>query len=118
LSYDLTLSNDKVIRFTYTPNTSSNPALSHNIEKLYDAKGQLYVENIYNGDDRVTSQKYGSGFVQYEYTRLVAPTNPNVTINTPFIQTKVTNRAGVVTRYTYNNRLATLERKIYDQIGN
>jgi len=59
--YDLasiTLTNSgatKTIVFEYS---TGSDALAHNIVRMYDAKGQLYVENTYDAGDRVATQKY------------------------------------------------------------
>ncbi len=69
--YDLasiTLTNSgatKTIVFEYSTGTD---ALAHNIVKMYDAKGQLYVENTYDTNDRVATQKYGTETLGYTYT--------------------------------------------------
>ena len=92
-------SESKVVNFTYST--------GHNIHTLKDAKGQTYVTNIYNSDNRVTSQVYGSGTVQYNYTT----TSGRVATNT------VTNANGVQTKYTYDSNGNTTKREIYDTTG-
>ena len=92
-------SGSKTVSFTYTG--------SHNIATLTDAKGQVYVSNAYNADNRVTSQAYGSGTVSYAYTL----SGSRVATNT------VTNANGVQTKYTYDSNGNTTKREIYDSAG-
>jgi YD repeat-containing protein len=57
----------KTIRFTYFTNTGDSN-LDHNLSKLIDSNEQIYVENIYDANDRVLSQKYGDHIGSYNYT--------------------------------------------------
>ncbi len=56
----------KTIGFNYT--TVNADDLGHNMTKLTDANGHIYVENEYNYLDRVATQRYGSGTLTYTYT--------------------------------------------------
>lgn len=58
---------DKTISFTYFAHTGDNN-LDHNIKKLIDSKGQVYVENTYDTNDRVLTQKYGNDTGSFLYT--------------------------------------------------
>jgi YD repeat-containing protein len=55
-----------MLGFGYTQNSSG--ALAHDLARLTDAAGHVYVENSYDSDDRVVSQRYGTGTISYEYT--------------------------------------------------
>lgn len=92
----------KTISYTYDT--------SHNILTLTDSKGQIYVNNVYDVNNRVTSQKYGTGMVNYTYT-LTGSTTPSV------FQNDVINANGVHTKYTYDTSGNTTKREIYDNIG-
>ncbi len=83
----------KTVSYQYTK-VGGNQILSHNISKLVDAKGQTYVENTYDTNDRVTAQKFGDGTLTYAY--VLDATNKYVT------KTTVTNKRGTVTEYTYD----------------
>jgi RHS repeat-associated protein len=80
----------KTIGFEYSTNTTD--PLSHNIVKLIDAKGQIYVENTYTAEDRVATQKYGSASFGYTYTL----SGSQITQNT------VLDKLGNRTDYTYD----------------
>jgi hypothetical protein len=41
--------------------------LAHNIIKLIDSENNIYVENTYDSEDRVSSQKYGNASINYTY---------------------------------------------------
>jgi YD repeat-containing protein len=58
---------EKNISFTYTKD-ETEPKLAHNIKTMTDSKGQVYVTNTYDENDRVTSQIYGDGSGSYDYT--------------------------------------------------
>lgn len=85
---------EKTVSFGYS-SAEGNPALSHNLSKLIDAKGQTYVENVYDQNDRVISQKYGSGTLSYGY---VTGTGGQVEKNV------ATDRNGNVTEYVFDAR--------------
>lgn len=57
---------DREISFTYT--IADSYENSHNIVKLIDSEQNIYVENTYDDNDRITSQKYGNGTIYYNYT--------------------------------------------------
>ncbi|PZM85607.1 hypothetical protein DLH72_01870 [Candidatus Gracilibacteria bacterium] len=87
----------KEIKFTYTKNPDEK--LAHNIVKLYDLNGNVYVENSYE-ENRVISQKYGDGTINYLYTLDSGGEYVN--------QNKVTNKSGNVTIYNYDKNGNTL----------
>lgn len=80
----------KTIGFEYSTGTAD--PLSHNITKLIDAKGQIYVENSYDAGDRVATQRYGSASLGYTYTL----SGSQITQNT------VLDKLGNRTDYTYD----------------
>ena len=41
--------------------------LAHNVTALIDAKGVKYVENVYDPNDRVSSQRFGGSVGFFEY---------------------------------------------------
>lgn len=80
----------KTIGFEYS--TDLTDPLSHNITRLIDAKGQVYVENTYTPEDRVATQKYGAASLGYTYTL----SGSQITQNT------VLDKLGNRTDYTYD----------------
>lgn len=80
----------KIIRFEYSTNTTD--PLSHNITKLIDTKGQVYVENTYTPEDRVATQKYGTASLGYTYTLS----------GSAIIQNTVLDKLGNRTDYAYD----------------
>ncbi len=60
---------------------------SHNLLTITDSKGQRFVTNQYDSQERVTQQTLGSGMYAFTYG-----------VNT----TTVTDRKGTVTKYTFN----------------
>jgi len=41
--------------------------VNHNLKTITDAKSQMYLENFYDSQDRVESQRYGGGLVFFTY---------------------------------------------------
>ncbi len=72
-----------------------------------DSKGQTYVTNTYDANNRVTSQAYGSGTTSYAYVLAGSAVSTNT----------VTNANGVQTRYTYDTNGNTTKREIFDKTG-
>lgn len=97
----------KTISYTYDAN--------HNIATLTDSKGQVYVNNTFDANGRVTSQKYGTGTVNYVYT-LTGSTAPGASAQSVY-QNDVTNANGVHTQYTYDSNENTVKREIFDSVG-
>lgn len=81
----------KTINFEYS--TGATGSLMHNITKLFDSKGQVYVSNIYDSGDRVTAQTYGSGTLTYAYTLSGSVITKNTVID----------KLGHKTEYSYNS---------------
>ncbi|MDD4151812.1 MAG: DUF6531 domain-containing protein, partial [Candidatus Gracilibacteria bacterium] len=99
--------NFKEIKFEYI-SENANDKLNHNITKLVDSKGQTYVENTYDENDRVISQKYGNGTVNYAY---------NLDVNGKVIKNNVINRNGVKTEYLFDKNGNTISRKVETDNG-
>ena len=106
----------KTISFTYYTNTGDNN-LDHNIRKLIDSKNQVYVENTYDANDRVISQKYGNDVGSYVYTLADIHEDDTLTtvgtgqvIGTYVVKNRATNRNGKVTEYTYDRMGNVLSR--------
>lgn len=98
----------KTIRFTYFTNTGDSN-LDHNIRTLIDSKGQVYVENTYDTNDRVLTQKYGNDTGSYTYTLADIHEDDTQTtlgtgkvIGTYVAKNRATNRNGQVTEYVYD----------------
>jgi RHS repeat-associated protein len=93
------------------------PELRHNIIRVEDAKGQVYLENKYDQDPaspgyaRITEQLYGDYLYQFQYTPLQwVP--PNVLyINIPAIRIEVMNPDFGLETYTFNYRGDLLDRR-------
>lgn len=83
----------KTISYTYSK-VAGNETLSHNLKTLVDARGQTYVDNTFDANDRVISQVFGNGTLNYVYEMDAG--------NTYVAKTTVTNRLGTVTDYQYN----------------
>lgn len=109
-------SETKTIGFTYLSNTGDDN-LDHNIKRLIDSKGQIYVENTYDTNDRVLSQKYGNDTGSYVYTLADIHEDDTPTtigtgkvIGTYVAKNRATNRNGKITDYTYDRMGNVTER--------
>ncbi len=80
----------KTIGFEYS--TTSSGTLAHNLTRLIDAKGQVYVTNTYDTGDHVATQKYGTGTLTYTYTLSGSAITKNTVID----------RLGHKTEYSYD----------------
>lgn len=110
-------SDTKLIGFTY--DTSSDPSLAHNIATMTDARGGVYVKNVYDADDRIVAQTYGSGSGSYEYVLGdFHADDTHTTVGTGevvghYISTlRATNRRGIVTEYVYDRYGSMLLRSV------
>jgi len=92
------------IGFTYSTGTTFEDA--HNIVKLIDTKGQIYVENTYE-NDRVKTQKYGSGTLNYTY--ILSPDGKRI------LENQVTDRNGYRIDYSYDTTGNVLLKKIHTE---
>ena len=85
----------KSIDFSYTVwFWPQQEELNHNLKKLVDAKGQVYVENTYDSNDAVVSQKHGADTVNFTYSR-----NGQWAINS----VSVNNARNITTVYNFNS---------------
>ncbi len=82
-------------KFTYSAgNGSDKEKLNHNILTVTDPKGQVFVKNTYNAEDRVSQQVNGTGTIKYAYT--LNSSDQEVDVNT------VTDANGNVTKFTFD----------------
>ncbi|MEF2174967.1 MAG: RHS repeat-associated core domain-containing protein, partial [Candidatus Absconditabacteria bacterium] len=93
----------KTIRFAYSKGFIENNHNS-NMIRLYDAMGNLYVENNYS-EDRVVIQHFGDGNLTYRYE----------TSGSYIVATTVIDKEGNKTRYEYSDSGGVLSKKIYNQ---
>jgi YD repeat-containing protein len=84
---------------------------------MTDSKGQIYVTNIYDSNDRVMSQKYGEHTGSYEYTTQDIHVDDTIdhigigaVIGTYVRHNRVRDRSSNTTDYTYNRMGNVLER--------
>lgn len=94
------------------------PELRHNIIRVEDAQGNVYLENTYDKDPaswsyaKITEQLYGGYLYQYRYTPLQwVPSNP-VYINIPYVSVEMMNPDYGVETYTFNYRGDLLDQRI------
>lgn len=111
------------MRYDYSPDTSS-PLLSHNLAKLTDASGRVYVDNTYDADDRVVSQIYGTGTISYAYTlgNIHADDTPSgvgsgETIGYYVASNLGTNRRGMEVEHVYDRHGNMTSRIVHDPTG-
>lgn len=93
------------------------PELRHNIVRIEDSDGNVYLENTYDQDpaswsySRVTEQLYGGFLSQYKYTQLQwVPPNP-LYLNIPYSRVEVMNPDYSLETYTFNYRGDLLDRR-------
>jgi len=95
----------------------TRPELRHNILRIEDAKGNIYVENTYEQDPasmsyaRVTEQLYGGFLYQFQYTQLQYVPADAVFINIPALRVEVMNPDFGLETYTFNYRGDLLDRR-------
>ena len=92
---------DKEINFTYTIWDTFES--SHNIIKLIDSENNVYVENTYDSEDRVSSQKFGIESIHYTY---ITDVEWNI------IQNSVIDREWNNVIYTYDSSWNTIEKVV------
>src|SRR3989338_5851742 len=78
--------------YTYTP--------EHNMETLIDPKGQAYLTNKYDADDRTIEQNYGGGTFYFSYDE-----QNNVTT--------ITDPKGNITKWTYDPEGDPLKKEVF-----
>ncbi len=79
-------------RFTYTYSSQGDPDLNHNLIRAKDPKGQVWLKNEYDEDDRVVKQYLGADYFTFSYSGSV---------------TTVTDRAGNQRDWTVSGNLPT-----------
>jgi RHS repeat-associated protein len=81
----------RTTRFTYEGSDVRDPLLADNLLSIEDGKGQVYLENVYDAQDRVISQRYGppGSITQFAYL-------PG--------RTTVTDQDGYVVDYDFDGR--------------
>lgn len=93
------------------------PELRHNIVRVEDAQGNVYLENTYERDPaswsyaRVTEQLYGGFLYQFRYTQLQWVPANSVYINIPALRVEVMNPDFGLETYTFNYRGDLLDRR-------
>ncbi|MDD3793571.1 MAG: DUF6531 domain-containing protein [Candidatus Gracilibacteria bacterium] len=98
---------EKTTSFEYTKGDDFDS--SHNITKLIDFAGNVYVENTYDYFDRVNVQKFGEGDITYNYT---------LSDDESYIlKNEVITRVGDKFIYTYNPGGQILSKEIFKKSG-
>ncbi len=78
----------RTVRYTYH-NGCVNPDLNHNLLTMTDAKRQLFLVNVYDAENRVSKQWYGTGVFTFDYDDVLRTTRHK-------------DRRGTVTEYAFN----------------
>ena len=93
------------------------PDLRHNIVRVEDSEGNIYLENTYDHDPsswsfaRITEQLFGGFLYQFQYTQLQwVPSDP-VFINIPALRVEVMKPDYCLETYTFNYRGDLLDRR-------
>jgi RHS repeat-associated protein len=95
----------------------TRPELRHNIVRVEDAQGNVYLENTYEQDPaawsyaRVTEQLYGGFLYQFRYTQLQFVPSNSVYMNIPSLRVEVMNPDYGLETYTFNYRGDLLDRR-------
>lgn len=93
------------------------PELRHNIVRIEDDQGNVYVENLYEADPaswsfaRVTEQLYGGYLFQFRYTPLQWVPDNALFINIQSLRVEVMNPDYGLETYTFNYRGDLLDRR-------
>lgn len=110
---------ERVISFGYAPGTPSIE-LAHNLATLTDPAGNIYVENTYDADDRVVSQRYGTGTIAYEYSLgdIHADDSPMANGTGEVVGhyvslNRATDRRGMIVEHAYDRFGHLTERRVY-----
>lgn len=91
--------------------------LRHNIVRVEDASGAVYLENAYDEDPsswsyaRVVEQLYGGYLFQFQYTQLQSVPADAVYINIPAVRVETLNPDFGLETYTFNYRGDLLDRR-------
>jgi RHS repeat-associated protein len=101
---------DGITKIYYYEQPFALPELRHNIIRVEDSHGNIYVENKYEQDPgawsyaRVTEQLYGSFLYQFQYTQLQWVPENSIYINIPSVRVEVMNPDFGLETYTFNYR--------------
>jgi RHS repeat-associated protein len=93
------------------------PQLRHNIIRVEDAEGNVYLENTFEEDPsswsfaRVKEQYYGGYLYQFQYTQLQWVPENSIYINIPAVRVEVMNPDFGLETYTFNYRGDLLDRR-------
>lgn len=106
-----------ISRVYYYADPFALPELRHNIVRVEDSAGNVYIENAYDEDPaslgfaRVTEQRYGEYLFQFRITELQwVPADP-LYMNIPSVQVEVMNPDFGLETYTFNYRGDLLDRR-------
>lgn len=94
-----------------------HPLIRHNIVRVADTQGNVYLENYYDDDPasfsfaRVTEQLYGDYLFQFCYTQLQYVPDSALFINIGAVRVEVMNPDFGVETYTFNYRGDLLDRR-------
>ncbi len=94
-----------------------HPLIRHNIVRVADSDGNVYLENAYEDDpasfgfEKVTEQLYGDYLFQFCYTQLQYVQDDPLFINIGAVQVEVMNPDFGVETYTFNYRGDLLDRR-------
>lgn len=108
---------DGIMKIYHYEQPFALPELRHNIIRVEDSKGNVYLENKYEQDPaswsyaRVTEQLYGSYLYQYQYTQLQWVPENALYINIPAVRVEVMNPDFGLETYTFNYRGDLLDRR-------
>ncbi|MBT1704922.1 DUF6531 domain-containing protein [Chryseosolibacter indicus] len=108
---------DGITRYYHYEHPWALPELRHNIVRVEDAKGNVYLENVYEQDpatfsySRITEQLYGGYLFQFRYTQLQYVAPDPLFINIPSVQIEVMNPDYGLETYTFNYRGDLLDRR-------
>lgn len=108
---------DGIARIYHYTEPFAPPQLRHNIVRVEDADGRIYLENRYDEDPasmafaRVTEQLYGAYSFQFRYTQLQWVPADAVYLNVPAMQVEVMNPDFGLETYTFNYRGDLLDRR-------
>ena len=93
------------------------PQLRHNIIRVEDAAGNIYLENTYEQDPaswsfaRITEQLFGGFLFQFRYTPLQWVPPDSIYMNIPALRVEVMNPDYSLETYTFNYRGDLLDRR-------
>ncbi len=93
------------------------PELRHNILRIEDSEGNVYLENKYEQDPaswhyaRLTKQMYGNCLFQFRYTQLQSVPADPIYINIPAVSVEVMNPGFGLETYTFNYRGDLIDRR-------